>query len=206
MHPNFSAFPPEGCHWVHSKQKVTRCILCIFARSLLRLNAIHMEMKVKAYIAFSESIWDHRREDHAEESWGFTPVVTAKGSQYSQSSCILAVIPSWNCQTIAKNFSGQPNVAMIFHSFSRQTVSDTFVRFTKDSCSLLACRSRWMIEASLRSCGSFSWDRCTLCESLPQLWAARCVDLCRDGICNWCIVTGKACLDFFNFISCRWLD
>ena len=38
--------------------------------------------------------------------------------------------PSWNCWTIAMN-AGQPNLAMIFHSPSRQTVSNAFVRSTK---------------------------------------------------------------------------
>ena len=60
-----------------------------------------------------------------------TLIVTGNGSENSPSFWILASIPSWNCRTIAMNLAGQPNLAIIFQSPSRLTVSNALVRSTK---------------------------------------------------------------------------
>ena len=59
-----------------------------------------------------------------------TTFVTPKGSENSQSFCTRACMPSWNCRTIVMNVGGQPNLAMIFQSPSRLTVSVALVRLT----------------------------------------------------------------------------
>ena len=87
----------------------------------------------------------------------FTPLVTGNASEYSPSSCTLAFMPSWNCWTIAMNFAGQPNLAMIFHSPSRQTVSNAFVRSTKVVYSPTFCS--WHF--------SCSWRAATIMSAVP---------------------------------------
>ena len=57
-----------------------------------------------------------------------TPFVTSKGSENSPSFYTRACMPS--CRTIAMNLGGQPNLAIIFQSPSRLTVSKALVRST----------------------------------------------------------------------------
>ena len=62
-----------------------------------------------------------------------TPLVTGNGWEYSPLSSTLAFVPSWNCRTIVMNLGGggHPKLAMIFHSPSWQTMSNTLVRSMK---------------------------------------------------------------------------
>ena len=54
------------------------------------------------------------------------------GRDYSPFSCTLTFMPSWNGWTTAMSWSGYPNLTMIFHSPSLQTVLlNPLVRSTK---------------------------------------------------------------------------
>ena len=59
-----------------------------------------------------------------------TPFVTGKATELFPLSCTLACMPSWNCLTMAMNFSGQPYFAIILQRPSLLTMSNTLVRST----------------------------------------------------------------------------
>ena len=110
----------------------------------------------KASVSMAENIMPKRVGAKTQPC--FTLLVTGNGSEYSRSSCNLAFMPSWNCWTIAMNFAGQPNLAMIFHSPSRQTVSNAFIRSTKVVYSLTFCS--WHF--------SCSWRAAKIMSALPR--------------------------------------
>ena len=58
----------------------------------------------------------------------FTPIVTLKGAEISPHTRIFAVIPSWNCQIIARKFWGHPNFWRTFQSKSRLMVFNALRR------------------------------------------------------------------------------
>ena len=58
----------------------------------------------------------------------FTPFVTGNESEVSPLSRTVALIPSCNWRTSAVNVLGQPNISIISHSPSLQTVPNALVK------------------------------------------------------------------------------